>query len=38
MEADATSASLKGKLYHAVWAVTHVFQITRWHRTLRLVH
>ena len=32
------SASLAGRLYHLAYAVTHIFQITRWNRTLRLVH
>jgi signal peptidase I len=32
------SASLSGRLYHLAYAVTHIFQITRWNRTLRLVH
>jgi len=26
------------KLYHFAYVVTHIFQITRWNRTLRLVH
>ena len=32
------SQSLTGRLYHVAYAVTHIFQITRWNRTLRLVH
>jgi signal peptidase I len=32
------SASVLGRLYHAAYAITHIFQITRWNRTLRLVH
>jgi signal peptidase I len=32
------SASILGRLYHAAYAITHIFQITRWNRTLRLVH
>jgi signal peptidase I len=32
------SASLQGRLYHLAYAITHIFQITRWNRTLRLVH
>jgi signal peptidase I len=32
------SASVLGRLYHLAYAVTHIFQITRWNRTLRLVH
>jgi signal peptidase I len=31
-------ASLGGKLYHFAYAITHIFQITRWNRTLRLVN
>jgi hypothetical protein len=26
------------KLFHLAYAVTHVYQITRWDRTLRLVY
>ena len=29
---------MTGRLYHVAYAVTHIFQITRWNRTLRLVH
>ena len=32
------TASVQGRLYHLAYAVTHIFQITRWNRTLRLVH
>jgi signal peptidase I len=32
------SSTVSGKLYHFVYAVTHLFQITRWNRTLRLIH
>ena len=32
------SSSFSGRLYHSAYAVTHLFQITRWNRTLRLVH
>ncbi len=32
------SASVAGRLYHLAYAITHIFQITRWNRTLRLVH
>lgn len=32
------SSSLSGRLHHLAYAVTHLFQITRWNRTLRLVH
>jgi signal peptidase I len=31
-------SSVSGKLYHFAYAVTHIFQITRWDRTLRLVN
>jgi signal peptidase I len=31
-------ASMGDKLYHFAYAVTHIFQITRWNRTLRVVH
>lgn len=35
---DLTKAPSAGdRLYHLAYAVTHVFQITRWERTLRLV-
>jgi len=30
--------SLSARLHHLAYAVTHVFEITRWNRTLRLVH
>lgn len=30
--------SVAGRLYHLAYAITHIFQITRWDRTLRLVH
>jgi signal peptidase I len=30
--------SFLDRLYHVAYAVTHIFQITRWNRTLRLVH
>ena len=32
------SASWTERLYHAAYTVTHLFQVTRWNRTLRLVH
>jgi len=32
------SSSMSGRIYHLAYAVTHLFQITRWNRTLRLVH
>src|ERR1700751_2779084 len=36
---DASPAStIAGRLQHLSYAVTHLFQITRWNRTLRLVH
>jgi|ERR1700688_845124 len=38
-EGDVISPSSVGdKLYHFAYAVTHIFQITRWDRTLRLVN
>ncbi len=33
-----TKSSVGDKLYHFAYAVTHIFQITRWNRTLRLVN
>ena len=33
-----TPATISGRLQHMLYAVTHLFQITRWNRTLRLVH
>jgi signal peptidase I len=30
--------SFMDRLYHVAYTVTHIFQITRWNRTLRLVH
>lgn len=32
------SPTLTGRLDHVAYSVTHFLQITRWHRTLRLVH
>jgi signal peptidase I len=32
------SGSFMGRVYHIAYAVTHIFQITRWNRTLRLIH
>src|SRR5262249_26989785 len=32
------TATVAGRLYRFAYAITHIFQITRWHRTLRLVH
>ena len=38
-DGDPTAPSSVGdRLYHFAYAVTHLFQITRWNRTLRLVH
>jgi signal peptidase I len=38
-EGDPTAPSSVGdRLYHFAYVVTHIFQITRWNRTLRLVH
>jgi signal peptidase I len=34
----AGSPSVGDRLYHLAYAVTHLFQITRWERTFRLVH
>lgn len=34
----AASSGTGDKLYHFAYAVTHIFQITRWDRTFRLVH
>jgi signal peptidase I len=31
-------ATIEGRLHHVAYAMTHMFQITRWNRTLRLVH
>jgi len=36
-EGELSPSSVGDKLYHLAYAVTHIFQITRWHRTLRLV-
>ena len=33
-----STATLEGRLYHIAYGITHVLQITRWNRTLRLVH
>jgi signal peptidase I len=32
------SSSFRGRLYHIAYGLTHLFTITRWHRTLRLVN
>ncbi len=38
-EGEVVSPSSVGdKLYHFAYAITHIFQITRWNRTLRLVN
>src|SRR5208282_3058876 len=38
-DGDPTVPSSVGdKLYHFAYVVAHIFQITRWNRTLRLVH
>jgi signal peptidase I len=38
-EGDATApSSVSDRLYHFAYVVTHVFQMTRWNRTLRLVN
>jgi len=34
----SSSVTLAGRLHHVAYAVTHIFQITRWNRTLRLVN
>ena len=36
-EGDLTPSTPGDKLYHFAYAFTHIFQITRWKRTLRLV-
>jgi signal peptidase I len=37
-EGEVTApSSVSAKLYHFAYAITHIFQITRWNRTLRLV-
>lgn len=39
LDDDLPSSPTAGdKLYHFAYALTHVFQITRWHRTFRLVN
>jgi signal peptidase I len=35
---QSPSPTLAGRLDHVAYSVTHFFQITRWHRTLRLIH
>jgi signal peptidase I len=34
----AAPSSVGDRLYHFAYAITHIFQITRWNRTLRLVN
>jgi signal peptidase I len=34
----SSSENFSARLYHIAYAVTHIFQITRWNRTLRLIH
>lgn len=34
----STPATFAGRLQHLAYAMTHIFQITRWNRTLRLIH
>jgi signal peptidase I len=36
-EGELAPSSVGDKLYHFAYAVTHIFQITRWNRTFRLV-
>lgn len=39
LQDDMPAAATPGdKLYHFAYAVTHLFQITRWNRTFRLIH
>jgi signal peptidase I len=33
-----SETSFSGRLQHLAYAFTHIFQITRWNRTLRLIH
>ncbi len=35
---DPPPGSVAGKLYRVLYSATHILQITRWNRTLRLVH
>jgi signal peptidase I len=35
---DPPPGSVGGKLYRVLYSATHILQITRWNRTLRLVH
>jgi signal peptidase I len=37
-DGDATPYSVGDRLTHFAYALTHIYQITRWHRTLRLVN
>ncbi len=34
-DSEVTSSSVAGKVAHFAYAITHIFQITRWNRTLR---
>ena len=34
----STPTTMSGRLAHLGYAVTHIFQLTRWNRTLRLIH
>jgi signal peptidase I len=36
-EDEVTAVSIAAKLAHFAYSITHIFQITRWQRTLRLV-
>lgn len=36
-EGELSPNSVSDKLYHFAYAITHIFQITRWNRTLRVV-
>jgi signal peptidase I len=37
-EATPASTAPSGKLYHFAYAITHLFQLTRWERTFHLVY
>lgn len=34
----SSPSTFSGRLEHLAYAITHIFQITRWSRTLRLIH
>ncbi len=34
----SAASSFSGRLYHFAYGLTHLFEVTRWHRTLRLVN